>query len=351
MQKIRVQASTSYDILIEKGLRRKIKDLLPRKEDTRYLILTDDKVERLHYRELAGDLQASGYEIIKYRVRQGEGSKSMETLKSLLEFMACNNINLSDILIAFGGGVIGDLGGFAAGIYRRGIDYIQVPTTLLAQVDSSVGGKTAVNLDQGKNMVGVFKQPLAVFCDPDYLKTLDERDFCCGLAEVIKYGVLFDRELFDKLKAGVDKDMDLDEVIKSSIEHKRDVVQEDELDKGQRQLLNLGHTVGHAIEILSDHALNHGEGVAIGIAVMARACKESGILSETYENEIEKALVNNHLPIETSYKAKELMEIIKRDKKRRGSYINEILVDEVGRCHLEKFDFKSLENFIGRGLK
>lgn len=350
MQKIRVEASETYEILIEKGLRKKIKDLLLRKEDSRYIILTDDKVSRLHYRELADDLEKSGFDILKYQVREGEGSKSMESLKNLLEFMAENNINARDILIAFGGGVVGDLGGFAAGIYRRGIDYIQIPTSLLAQVDSSVGGKTAVNLDQGKNMVGIFKQPLAVYCDPDYLKTLDKDDFYCGLAEVIKYGILFDRELFDSLKNGIDKDMDLDELIKKSISHKRDIVQEDELDKGKRQLLNLGHTVGHAVEILSDHTINHGQGVAIGTAIIARACESSGILEKNQSLEIQEAFKNNYLPIETSYTCKELMEVIKRDKKRRGSYINEILIDKIGQCHLKKFDFKDLEIFLERGF-
>lgn len=349
MEKITISASRNYDILIENGLRKKIKDFLPQKENCKYILLTDENVNKFHADELVNELEGDGYEVLKYVVQPGEESKSMETLQKFLEFMAVSEVNASDILLAFGGGVIGDLGGFAAGIYRRGIEYIQIPTTLLAQVDSSVGGKTAVNLNEGKNLIGLFKQPMAVFCDPEYFKTLDDKDFIAGKGEVIKYGILFDKNLFDKLYNGINKNEDLTEVVKTCINLKKIVVQKDEHDNGERQLLNLGHTIAHAIEIQSNYDVLHGYAVAIGTAIMARACFENGILKDD-PKKIETALTNNGLEINTKYSIDDLILIMERDKKRRGSRINEIMIEEIGKCCLKEFDFVELKKFVEKGM-
>ncbi|WP_455257122.1 3-dehydroquinate synthase [Peptoniphilus asaccharolyticus] len=348
MEKVTVSTSSKYEILIEKGLRKKVKDLLPKKDDCKYILLTDENVDRLYGAEMSAEL--SEYKVIKYVLKPGENSKSFEELQKFLEFMAREDVNASDILIAFGGGVVGDFGGFAAGIYRRGIEYIQLPTTLLSQVDSSVGGKTAVNLSEGKNMVGLFKQPLAVYCDPDFFKTLEDQDFSSGVGEVIKYGVLFDRELFEVLSHGIDKNQDLSQIVKKCVELKRDIVEADEYDNGKRQLLNLGHTLAHAIEIKAEYGITHGRTVAIGTMVMVRACKEEGIFIGEVQ-QVENCMQRNNLPTSTEFSVGELFELIERDKKRRGSYINEILIEEIGKCRLQKFDFTGLRQLIEKGIK
>lgn len=348
MQKIKVSTSSEYEILIEKGIRLKLREILPKREDCKYIVLTDENVDRLYGRELFESL--SEYNLIKYVLKPGENSKSFEELQKFLEFMAQKDINANDVLIAFGGGVIGDFGGFAAGIYRRGIDYIQLPTTLLSQVDSSVGGKTAVNLNEGKNLVGLFKQPIAVYCDPEYFKTLEDRDFSSGVGEVIKYGVLFDKNLFEELSRGIDKNQDLSNIVKRCVELKRDVVEADEYDNGKRQLLNLGHTIAHAIEIKSEYEITHGRAVAIGMAIMARACKKIGIFKGDI-SDIENCLEKNNLPTKTKFNIDELFELIERDKKRRGSYINEILIEDIGCCNLKKFSFGELKELIKKGMK
>lgn len=350
MEKISVKASTNYEIYIENGLLDKLNEYLPKRKSSRFLILTDENVYDLYFDKLKKQIESLGLSYLEFVVKAGEDSKTFETLKKLLEFMAENDINPNDILLAFGGGVIGDLGGFAAAIFRRGIDYIQIPTSLLAQVDSSVGGKTAVNLDIAKNMIGAFKQPLAVFCDPELLQSLTREEFACGMGEVIKYGILFDKDLFDLTENKISNDdKKLTQIIKRCIELKRDVVEEDEFDNGNRQLLNLGHTLAHAIEIKSNHDIKHGQAVAIGTFMIAKACQKKSILSSKNKEQIENAFLNNNLPIISNFKVSDMMDEISRDKKRRGSFIKEILIRDIGDCYLEKFDFKTLEKFLQEG--
>lgn len=343
MKTIRVNASESYDIYIGHGLIKKVKDL---DKNFNYLVLTDENVEKLHLKELENFLDKNDISYKEYIVKAGEDSKSFETLIGLLDFMAENGI---DFLIAFGGGVVGDLGGFAAAIFKRGISYLQIPTTLLSQVDSSVGGKTAINLKSGKNLVGSFKQPKEVICDLDFLSTLSDEEFACGMGEVIKYGILFDKKLFEICENKENVKNHLEEIVGRCIELKKEIVEKDEFDKGQRQLLNLGHTLAHGIEIKSDHEIKHGQAVAIGTFMVAKSCEKEGFLSKENLKKIEKTFVNNELPIKTSFSVEEMMDEISKDKKKRGKYISEILINDIGDSYLKKFELKDLEKFLQEG--
>lgn len=347
MKEILVKTSKPYKIYIDHGVIDQISDLVGVDRARRFVVLTDKNVDKLHFMTLARALSKTKSDAFKFVIEPGEDSKSFDNLISLLEFMADKDINSKDMLIAFGGGVVGDLGGFAAAIYRRGIDYIQVPTTLLAQVDSSVGGKTAINLSRAKNMVGSFKQPRAVFCDRQFLHTLADDEFACGMGEVIKYGILFDRDLFLKLMDRERLDEKMEPIIARCISLKRDIVEEDEFDTGKRQLLNLGHSLAHAIEVLSKHTIKHGQAVAIGTYTVALASFKRGLLPSEDLELIKEAITANNLPLEVPYKLTDMMEIIRKDKKRRGDYINEILIKKIGDTYLEEFDFDGLEEFLG----
>ncbi|MCI7238108.1 MAG: 3-dehydroquinate synthase [Anaerococcus sp.] len=347
MKEILVKTSKPYKIYIDHGVIDQISDLVGVDRARRFVVLTDKNVDKLHFMTLARALSKTKSDVFKFVIEPGEDSKSFDNLISLLEFMADKDINSKDMLIAFGGGVVGDLGGFAAAIYRRGIDYIQVPTTLLAQVDSSVGGKTAINLSRAKNMVGSFNQPRAVFCDRQFLHTLADDEFACGMGEVIKYGILFDRDLFLNLMDRERLDEKMEPIIARCISLKRDIVEEDEFDTGKRQLLNLGHSLAHAIEVLSKHTIKHGQAVAIGTYTVALASFKRGLLPSEDLELIKEAITANNLPLEVPYKLTDMMEIIRKDKKRRGDYINEILIKKIGDTYLEEFDFDGLEEFLG----
>lgn len=351
MKTVKVDSQKPYTVLIDRGIFNRISEYI-NNHDARYLILTDTNVDTLYGEAAEKQLNDLGIKTVKYVVPAGEESKSFKVLEELMEFMAENLFSRSDILIALGGGVIGDLGGFAAAIYQRGIDFIQIPTTLLAAVDSSVGGKTAVNLSAGKNLVGAFKQPKAVLCDPDLLQTLSEEDFKSGLAEVIKYAVLFDAQLLETLNSAINaKTENLDEIIRICVQHKADIVKEDEFEAGKRQLLNLGHTIGHAIEKLSEYSLRHGYAVSIGMAIMARADLCEGKLTlESYEK-ILNTLKNNKLPTSTDYSVSELFENCKGDKKSKGDKLNIVRIKDISDPFIETINFENLRDIIEKGVK
>jgi 3-dehydroquinate synthase len=251
--------------------------------------------------------------------------------------------------VTLGGGVPGDLGGFAAATYQRGIDYIQIPTTLLAMVDSSVGGKTAVDLAAGKNLAGCFWQPLSVLCDPTLLQTLAERELRCGAAEVIKYAVLRDGALFETLERGGLAAACGAAVIQCCLEIKRDLVEEDEFDRGCRRLLNLGHSFGHAVEACSDYRIPHGQAVAIGMAMIAQASAEKGICSFETAERIREGLCALTLPIETAIPGEKLLDSLLRDKKRSGDTMNLIVPESIGSCRVEKASVKELGTWLRLG--
>lgn len=283
MQKIHVPVNDAYDVLVERGILQNCGELIKNTVSAgTCVIITDDNVDKLYSGTVEQSLKDNGFRTAKFVFPHGETSKNAGTLLQIWSFLCQNEITRSDCLIALGGGVVGDITGFAAATFLRGLPYIQIPTSLLAQVDSSVGGKTAIDLPEGKNLVGAFKQPAAVLCDPDTLSTLPEEFLIDGMGEVIKYGMIADAELFRNLcryDLGNIREH-LDEIIPVCISIKRDVVAEDELDTGRRMILNFGHTLGHAIEAYYHYeTYTHGCAVAAGMCLMTKYCGSS----EDYE--------------------------------------------------------------------
>lgn len=299
----------------------------------RAAVVTDKNVERLYLAPVLEGLCAAGFDACSLTLPAGERYKQMETLGTILEFLAGNRLTRADCVLALGGGVVGDTAGFAAGCYLRGVRYAQLPTTLLAAVDSSVGGKTAVNLSAGKNLAGLFYQPSLVVCDPDCFATLPADEFANGAAEAIKTGILGDEPLFCLLESG-DVCEDADEVVARCVAYKASIVEADERDGGPRNLLNLGHTVGHAIELLSGYAVPHGHAVAIGLYSIARAAERTGFAEAPLSERIRRTLIRNELPFAAPYSAEQLAEAALSDKKRRGGSITLALPRRIGACEL-----------------
>ncbi len=349
MRTIRVRASLEYDVIIDSGILNRAGELsLPICGACSACIVTDDTVDALYSATVENSLIASGFRVVKFVIPHGEASKNTSSLVSLLEFLAENKLTRSDCIFALGGGVVGDLAGFAAAVYLRGIKFIQIPTTLLAAVDSSVGGKTAVDLVAGKNLAGAFHQPSLVICDYKTLDTLTPEIFADGCAEVIKYGIINDRPLFDLLKGGIREN--IEDIIAACVINKSKIVAADEFDVGTRQLLNLGHTVGHAIEAISEFGISHGSAVAMGIAIVTRAAVSMGICPEDDLREILEMIKNAALPTECPYNAKSLAEVALGDKKRFGNSIALVVPYSIGDSRLYKTDVSELEGFIQRGL-
>lgn len=347
MKTVRVEASKSYDVLIGNGLLPCLGDHMRRvTKAQKAAIVSDSNVWPIYGQAVLRALDA--YETVSFVFPAGEESKNGNTYLQLLNFLAENKLTRSDCLLALGGGVVGDLTGFAAATYLRGIDFVQVPTTLLAAVDSSVGGKTAIDLDAGKNLAGAFYQPSLVLCDTDTLNTLPEAVFRDGCAEVIKYGVLYDEGLFSHLE---EKGLDFDRetVIARCVELKRDVVALDEFDRGERQKLNLGHTVGHGIEACSGYGISHGSAVAAGMGIVSRAACKLGICSENCTSRIENVLKTFGLPINCEFSARELYLCALSDKKRSGGTVNLILPEKIGFCRIAATAVEQLEDLIEMG--
>lgn len=342
MKTINVNASKEYDVIIGEGilptLGEKCVSLFGK---SRAVIVTDSNVAPLWLSKAKESLENAGIDAAAFVFPAGEESKCKETLFELLEFMAENKITRSDFAVALGGGVTGDMTGLAASLYLRGIEFVQVPTTLLAAVDSSVGGKTAVNLNAGKNLMGAFYQPSLVLCDTNTLSTLPDAEFANGMAEVIKYGVIFDKNLFDTVRGG-DVKSDMEEIIARCVELKRDVVAKDEFDRGDRQLLNFGHTMAHSIEKCSNFEISHGSAVAIGMVIAAKASFALGWSKEDCTAAIIDANKNNRLPCECGFAPKELADAALSDKKRAGGNINFVVPEVMGKCILKKLPVEEL---------
>ena len=350
MKVISVDASGHYDVIVGT-------DVLPNagkyiqnlKSICKVAIISDSNVWPIFGKTLKQSLNSSGFESVSFIFPAGESSKNADTYLKILNFLAEEKITRSDMIVALGGGVVGDITGFAAATYLRGISYVQIPTSLLAMVDSSVGGKTAIDLTIGKNLVGAFKQPMLVLCDIAALDTLPNHQFIDGCAEVIKYGMLYDRTLLEKLtEFGVA--FDRESVISECIAWKRNVVQEDEFDTGNRQKLNLGHTIGHGIEAASNYTISHGQAVAAGMAVVTRAAVSLGHCNSSVYEALEACLYRFGLPTNTSMSAKCLYESALSDKKRAGGSVNLIIPKEVGFCEIVPTPVNELKCFIEAGL-
>jgi len=344
MNVIEVKASKNYNVTIGCGLLATVGDVIRRNAKAeKVCIVSDSTVWPLYGKTVVTSINNAGLECCSFVFPAGEENKNTATYLQLLNFLAENRISRSDCIIALGGGVVGDLAGFAAATYLRGISYIQVPTTLLAMVDSSVGGKTAIDLPAGKNLCGAFYQPNAVLCDTEVLNTLPEDVFRDGCAEVIKYGILFDPALFAQLEEMKTR-FDRERVISRCVELKRNIVVADEFDTGNRMLLNLGHTIGHAIEQCSNYSISHGKAVAMGIAIVSRAakCKDS--------DRIISLLTQFSLPIKTDYSAEELCKYALIDKKRSGDQISLVIPKSIGDCVIQPTPAEKLKSFIEEGL-
>ena len=335
MTSIHVNASREYDVIIERGILDRAGDELRRVNPNGRIaaIVAGERVAALYGARLAASLERAGYGAVSFVYPGGEKYKTLETYAALMDFLSREHFTRGDAVAALGGGVTGDLAGFAAATYQRGAAFVQIPTTLLASVDSSVGGKTAVDLPTGKNQAGCFYQPCAVLCDPDTLKTLPAAEFANGCAEIVKYGVLGDAALFASLERdGVASQVE--RVIARCVEMKRDIVEEDEFDTGRRMLLNLGHSVGHAIEKCSGFAVPHGSAVAVGMVVIMRAAVKRGICPAAAAERTERLLAQLGLPTLTAYPADELSRAMLSDKKMTGERLKLIVPEDIGRCRI-----------------
>ena len=349
MKTVHIPASRQYDVLIERGLLQSAgAQIRGVTKASAILIVSDDAVWPLFGETVQRSLEAEGFRVCTFVFPHGESSKNAARYLQLLDALAAQRLTRTDALVALGGGVVGDLTGFAASTYLRGLGFIQIPTTLLAMVDSSVGGKTAIDLPAGKNLAGTFYQPWLVLCDPDCLQTLPENIFRDGCAEVIKYAVLGSAPFFDDLKA-VSAHAQLEHIIETCVRMKRDIVSQDEFDRGTRQLLNLGHTFGHGIEACSGFSVSHGSAVAIGMAMMARAAVSYGLCSAETRDAIVLLLQQYGLPTDCEYPAEEMLRAVVHDKKSSGSSINLIVPTQIGSCQIRKTPASGLLAWLKAG--
>lgn len=324
----------SYPIYIQNGILKDAKSYIAAKfQGKRIMIISDDNVFPIYGNDLEKNL-SEAFTCFHYVVPHGELSKNFQVLPGIYSAMLEAGITRSDLVIALGGGVIGDLAGFAASSYLRGIPFVQIPTSLLAQVDSSVGGKVAVDLPQGKNLVGAFYQPKLVLIDPTVLETLPEKFINDGMGEVIKYGCIFDKELFEMLaEAGSFEGLksQLEETIYKCVDCKRKVVEEDQFDFGNRMLLNFGHTLAHTIEQHFHYEReSHGEAVAIGMYQISKMAEQKGLTKEGTAESIRSVLASYHLPVTCGLSAEELLGAIHHDKKNLNGHLNVVLLHEIG---------------------
>lgn len=351
MINIEVSASRKYTVSIGEGLLNNVGEMVAKiKKPCNTVIVTDDIVDKLYSDTVIKSLENSGFKVQKFVFPNGEQSKNIDTYTKILGFFANAQLTRTDLAVALGGGVVGDMTGFAAATFLRGIDFVQLPTTLLAAVDSSVGGKTGIDLAEGKNLVGAFHQPIAVICDTDTLKTLSPDIYSAGIAEAIKSGIIRDKKLFELIESGKTQDK-INEIISGSVSIKRDIVEADEHEVGERKLLNLGHTIGHAIEKVSNFEVSHGHAVAIGMVIAARIAEKTNFATEPCVDRIMKALKNNALLTECKYTAHELVSAALADKKRSGGNITLILPRQIGCCAQMTIPVSMLEETMALGLQ
>ena len=317
------------------------------------IVVSDANIAPLYLERVRASLEGAGLRVCDVVVPAGETHKNLGTYGTILAAMAQAGLTRSSLVVALGGGVVGDMAGFAAATYMRGIEVVQVPTTLLSMVDSSVGGKTAIDLDCGKNLVGAFLQPSLVVADVETLSTLTPYVFADGMGEVVKHAVLADPELFEELLARpLVQDEDptyLAQVVARNVAIKRDVVATDERERGLRQTLNLGHTIGHGIEAASDYREGHGHCVAMGLCHIARAAESLGWAEQGISRRIEACVAAQELPTATDLESGDIFDQATHDKKRHGATINVVIPEAIGTSTLRTISLDELRMLIERG--
>lgn len=346
-----------YEVIIERGLLNRVGAEVRKIHNRKIVfIVTDDIVGELYEKNVRKSLEDAGFTVYSMFIPAGETSKSGKVLNKVYDFLIDNGASRKDLLIALGGGVVGDLSGFAAATYMRGMPFVQVPTSLLAQIDSSIGGKVAINVPKGKNLVGAFYNPKIVLIDPDCLNTLDERFLRDGAAEAIKYGCIKDKAIFSIFQ-GINEISNLyphlDEIISRSCKIKLDIVEQDALEHGQRMLLNFGHTIGHAVESYYEYSrYTHGEAVAIGMAYIAELSEQYGFAKPGTADLIKDILKKISLPyeVEDVPGIKEaLIDLVAHDKKNNSDTSNLILIRDIGDCFIKTVKTVELKEFFIEG--
>ena len=347
MKTVHVDTGRPYDIYIEKGVIDSAGEYAKKLSNAQKVtIITDSNVAPLYQWRVINSLSAAGFTVHTHVFKAGEESKHLGTIAEMYKALADFGMTRKDLIVALGGGVCGDMAGFAAATYLRGIDFMQIPTSLLAQVDSSVGGKTGVDLPQGKNLVGAFHQPVAVLIDPDTLLTLPDQFIIDGMGEVIKYGCIKDAAFFAFLEQE-NALQHLEEVIETCVSIKRDVVSRDEREAGERMLLNFGHTLGHAIEKLRDFkGITHGMAVAVGMVMMTRAGEKQGVTEAGTTARVEALCKKYLLPVKESFSAEELAKAAQSDKKTAGGGISLVLLHTIGDSFTKKLPLDEMTQFI-----
>ena len=334
-------SSKNYKIYIGKGILKDAGELISNIGfKGKVLIVTDDNVAPLYLETVKNSVKNAGIQVYNVILPNGEEHKNMESVMKIYGVAAKNNFNRNDMFVALGGGVIGDMTGFAAATFLRGIKYVQIPTTLLAQVDSSIGGKTGVDLTYGKNLVGAFCQPEAVIADSSVIKTLTDEHIASGMAEVIKSAFIRDKEFVQLLEKSKNFEEDIEEFIIRSMNVKKEVVEIDEFEKHERMMLNFGHTLGHSIEKLMDFTgVSHGQAVAIGMSLITK----NGEVKTVLDNILHKYNLNTT----TEFSEKELIDAAKNDKKAVNDGIYIVVVDEIGKAEIKKITFEEFYKIYG----
>lgn len=329
---------SSYEIRIGKGILDRVMLLIAKNHKAaRYVIVTDSNVNRLYGQTMQDGMERAGLKASVIEIPAGESSKNISVVMDVAGRLLAQGADRETMLVALGGGVVGDLTGFIASVYMRSVPYVQVPTTLIGQLDSAIGGKTAVDLPQGKNLLGTFYQPRAVFADVNFLDTLPDREFCNGLAEMIKYGIIEDENLFRRLEEDMDSVISRDpalliKIIETCCRIKKSIVEIDEREHGLRRILNFGHTLGHALEAASEYKLSHGEGVALGMIAAARLSTMMNYLPVEESDRIKSVIAKAGLPttIDAAFAADEVIRRFRADKKKKDDVIHFVLIKKIG---------------------
>ncbi|MEE0741601.1 MAG: 3-dehydroquinate synthase [Emergencia sp.] len=347
MKKFVITTNHAYDILIGSGLLKDIGALLKERiPSCRACVITDSTVNNIYSQVVMTSLMEHGYQTSKIVFPSGEHSKNFTTYANILEALADEGLTRSDIIVALGGGVVGDIAGFAASTYMRGIPYIQIPTTYLAAVDSAVGGKTGVNLLGGKNLAGSFWQPAMVLCDYKTFDSLSPEQMREGIAEAVKSATVSEASLIPHIQEG-----DFEYVIERCVSIKKSVVEVDERDMGLRQLLNFGHTIGHGIEKLSSFYVSHGQAIAKGMVAESKAAYALGLTQTDISGELTEILTGLGFDVSINFSPEDLYHYALMDKKINGDKVTLIIPEVMGKCRLQKISLSELEAFIQAAVR